>query len=116
MLQKIVAFLFIASALSGCDMKRNETIEAKRIQVASKVSIGDDIFEARKTLVANGFSIKYGPDFPTKTKSYLMMIVDYGHSPNGLEIFKYTVGIKGGDNPITGVIKATPEGKITSIE
>lgn len=116
MLQRIMACSFVASVLSACDPKRDAEIAAQREQVAAKVSLGDDIFAAKIALEAKGFSIIYGPEFPTKTKKYLMMIVDYGARPNGMETFKYTVGIEGDDKPITGVIKATPEGKITSIE
>jgi hypothetical protein len=116
MLQKVMAVSIVALLLSGCDAKRDANIEMKRKQVAAKIGIGDDIFAAKKVLEAEGFSIKYGPDFPAKTKKYLMMIVDYGAHPNGLETFRYTVGIEGDGKPITGVIKATPEGRITSIE
>lgn len=116
MLQKVMAVSCVALLLSGCDAKRDADIEAKRKKVAAKVGLGDDIFAAKKALEADGFSIKYGPDFPTKTEKYLMMVVDYGAHPNGLETFRYTVGIEDDGKPITGVIKATPDGRITSIE
>lgn len=116
MLQKIMAYLFAAFVLSCCDARRDTEIETKREEVATKVSLGDDIFAAKEALEGAGFSIKYGPEFPTNTKKYLMMIVDYGAHPSGLETFKYTVGIEGASKPITGVIKANPGGQITSIE
>lgn len=102
--------------ITGCDMKQQAIVEQQKEKVAAEVDLGDDIFEAKEKLETSGFRIKYGPDFPTKTEKYLMMIVDYGASPSGLETFKYTVGLEGSDKPITGIIKATPEGKITSIE
>jgi hypothetical protein len=107
--------MLTTTVLTCCDSKRDATIKSQKSDVSLKVSLGDNIFAAKKVLEAEGFSIKYGPDFPTETKRYLMMIVDYGVRPNGVEIFKYTVGIEGSNKPITGVIKATPEGEITSI-
>ncbi len=101
---------------ASCDRSRQEVVKDQQNRMAAEVSIGEDIFAAKKRLEAAGFRIKYGPDFPTKIKKYLQMIVDYGLSPSGLETFKYSVGIEGGDKPITGLIRVTPEGKITSIE
>ncbi len=45
-----------------------------------------------------------------------MMIVDYGVSPNGLETLRYSLGIEGDGEAITGIIKASPDGKIFSID
>lgn len=116
MLQKLGTFILASFLVIGCDMKQQAVVEKQKEKIAAEVDLGDDIFAAKEKLVAAGFRIKYGPDFPTKTKRYLMLIVDYGESPSKLETFKYTVGLEGSDKPITGVIKATPEGKITSIE
>ena len=113
----IYAFIFVVLATSGCDSKRDQIVSEKKERVTATIRIGDDINEAKLKLVDLGFRIEYGPDFPTKTKKYLMMIVDYGVSPSEIETFKYSVGISGGDDkPIDGIIKATPEGVITSIE
>ena len=116
MLRELATLLFIAIIVSGCAQKREALIEKGKDTVVSTVEVGDDIFSAKKKLEEAGLSIKYGPDFPTKSEKYLMMIVDYSARPNGLETFKYTVGLGGNDEPITGVIKATPEGEITSIK
>ncbi len=117
MLSKLVVFFFSAIfLLYSCESKRDVMIEAQRSKVADTVSLGDDIFAAKKALEAAGFKIKYGPDFPTKTRKYLMMIVDYGLFPTGFDTFKYTIGIGGGGKLISGVIRATPDGKITNIE
>lgn len=116
MLRKLAILLFLAIFGSGCGQKRDIAMEKGIETVASSIEIGDDIFSAKKKLEEAGLTIKYGPEFPTKSEKYLMMIVDYGVRPNGLETFKYTVGIEGNDAPINGVIKATPDGEITSIE
>jgi hypothetical protein len=116
MLRKLVILLFIALYGFGCGQKREAVVEEGKDTVASNVKIGDDIFSAKQKLEEAGLRIKYGPDFPTKSEKYLMMIVDYGARPNGLETFRYTVGFDGSDEPISGIIKATPGGEITSIE
>ncbi|PXA03975.1 hypothetical protein DDZ13_10075 [Coraliomargarita sinensis] len=111
-----ITILLIVLFLAGCNSQRDQVVSEKSEAARSEIKIGDDIFEAKNKLVTKGFGIKYGPDFPTKTERYLMMIVDYGVDPSGLEVFKYTVGIESNADPISGIIKATPEGKITSIE
>lgn len=97
-------------------MKREEIVKSQGEKINAEISLGDHIFEAKERLIAAGFKIKYGPDFPTKTREYLLMIVDYGVRPSRLDTFKYSVGIGGGADPITGIIKSDAEGTITSIE
>ena len=109
-----LAVLLILTII-GCSPQKAATIKSKRAQVASKVSVGDDIFRAKDVLEADGFRIKYGPDFPTKSRSYYMMIVDYGLTPGELDKLRYALGVQGGE-PIAGLIRADPAGKIISIE
>lgn len=116
MLQKIIYGLIPAMLLVGCSLERQLTIDSQRNKLAAKVRVGDDIFESKERLEAEGFRIKYGPDYPTKTKKYLMMIVDYGVSPNELETLRYSLDIEGDGEAITGIIKASSDGKIFSIE
>ncbi len=113
----IPMIILLALAASGCSGERDKKVSDQKERVTDTIRIGDDIHEAKSKLVDLGFRIDYGPDFPTKSEKYLMMIVDYGVSPSGMETFKYTVGISGGsDEAIDGIIKATPDGVITSIE
>ena len=113
----IPVIIFLALAASGCNGRRDKVVTDQKERVTDTIRIGDNIHEAKSKLVDLGFRIDYGPDFPTKSEKYLMMIVDYGVSPNSMETFKYTVGISGGSGaPIDGIIKATPDGVITSIE
>lgn len=116
MLQLNILILAFMVMFTGCESKQNEIVEKSKKEVAADIFLGDDIFVAKEKLIKSGFRIKYGPDFPTKTRKYLMMIVDYGAIPSGSERFRYTVGLEGSSKPIVGIIKATPEGKITSIE
>lgn len=116
MLQKIIYGFVLALILVGCSLERQLTIDNQRNKIAAKVGVGDDIFVSKKRLESEGLRIKYGPDYPTKTQKYLMMIVDYGVSPNGLETLRYSLGIEGDGEAITGIIKASPDGKIFSIE
>jgi hypothetical protein len=110
----ICALLLVV--LLGCDMNRDSIVKQQKKRVNASIKIGDDIFLAKDKLVKQGFTIEYGPDFPTKSRDYLIMNVDYGVRSNGLETFKYTVGMEGSGELISGVIKADPTGKITSIE
>ncbi|MBT7959218.1 MAG: hypothetical protein ABGY95_01740 [Rubritalea sp.] len=113
----IPVIILLALAASGCNDKRDEIVSEQKERVTDTIQLGDDIHEAKSKLIDLGFRIDYGPDFPTKSEKYLMMIVDYGVSPSGMETFKYTVGMSGGSGePIDGIIKATPDGVITSIE
>lgn len=116
MLQKVMCAITLALLLVSCSLKRERIIDGQRSKVAAKVSVGDDIFGAKKRLEDDGFRIKYGPEFPTKTKKYLMMIVDYGVIPNGLETLRYSLELGVDEEPITGIIKANPDGMIFSIE
>jgi len=106
--------VLLICCVSGC--KQGDSGTQKRAEVSDQFIVGDDIFEAEKILVAKGFKIKSGPSFATVNKDYYLLIVDYGESPNSLETFKYTVGIPSKSGPITGIIKAGIDGKITSIE
>lgn len=108
--------IFLMLCIVGCDSGRQEVLKQQAGAARALVHVGSDIHEAKAKLEAEGFKISYGPDYPTKTKRYLMMIVDYGASPNGLETFQYVVGIEGSNKPLNGVIKASPDGTITSIE
>jgi hypothetical protein len=113
----VPTIILLVLAESGCDRKRDKIVSEQKERVTIAIRVGDDIHEAQSKLANLGFRIDYGPDFPTKSKEYLMMIVDYEVLPNGWETFKYTVGLSGGSSkPVDGVIKATPEGVITSIE
>lgn len=116
MLHKLITCFALVFLFSCCDSNRTVRLDTQKKKMENEIRIGDDIYQAKDKLIEAGFKIKFGPDFPTKTKKYLMMIVDYGVTPGELETFKYTVGLEGSDKPITGIIKATPEGKITSIE
>lgn len=100
----------------GCSVQRQHLIDESRKDVRNLINVGDDIYQAKERLKENGFKIKYGPDFPTKTKKYLMMIVDFGADPNLKETVAYTLGAGEGSGPIDGIIKADPNGVITSIE
>lgn len=111
-----IAIIALILGIFGCDSERREVVEAEKESVRSLVQIGDNIYDVKAKLEAEGFRISYGPDYPTKTRKYLMMIVDYGVIPNGEEAFRYTVGIEGDDELIDGIIKADTEGVITSIE
>ena len=109
-------FILLILCVMGCNSERKDVLERQSGITKSLVQVGDDIHEAKAKLEAEGFKISYGPDYPTKSKGYLMMIVDYGVSPNGAETFRYVVGIESRSEPLDGVIKASPDGKITSIE
>ena len=118
MLTRMIFLSTILSSLvgcNGCNTSRDAIVEEKKEKVNAAIKIGDDIFEARDKLIEEGFKIQYGPDFPTKTRKYYMMIVDYGLVPNELDNFKYMAGIEN-DKLMTGVIKADSDGKITSIK
>jgi hypothetical protein len=112
---RLISTLLILCLVS-CDQGRKDVLEQQSSNTRSIVQVGGNIHEAKAKLEAERFKISYGPDYPTKTKGYLMMIVDYGVSPNGLETFQYVVGIEGSSKPLKGVIKASPDGTITSIE
>lgn len=116
MLHRLAILSLAAIFLSSCGKKRNDLVKERRQAVSSLVSLEDNIFSAKEKLQAAGFQIKYGPDFPTQNKTYLEMIVDYGARPSNTETFKYSVGIGGRGNLITGIIRATPDGKIVSIK
>lgn len=121
MLQKlgiliVVTTFTICGLISCCNVKRQKTIDNNLNEVRELVSIGDDIFEAKQKLIDAGFNIKYGPKFPTASKSYYLMIVDYGVRPNGLDTLKYTIGIEGDGKPISGEIRANQSREITNIE
>lgn len=116
MLRELIILTLTLLVLTSCAVRRDAIIERQKEKVVAEVELGDDIFKAKEKLESAGFRIKYGPGFPTKTKRYLEMIVDYGLNPSELDALKYSYGIEGGGTPITGLIRATPEGKITRIE
>jgi hypothetical protein len=115
MLHKLIVLASMFSTVLGCGMDRDAVLKEQKKKVNDAIKVGDDIYEARDKIISEGFRIQYGPAFPTKTRKYLMMVVDYGIQPTSLETFKYTAGIKN-DGLISGVIKADADGTITSIE
>lgn len=104
--------------LLGCSSYlRDQRVLLAQKRVSEIIEVGDDIYEVKSILEKNGFGIKYGPGFPTESKEYLMMVIDYGEHPTTFETFKYSTGIGEDDGElISGVIRATPEGIITEIE
>ena len=71
-------------------------VEEARWSLYALVRVGDDIFEAKQRLEADGFRIEYGPGMPTKDKSYYMMIVGFGVDPAFFDTLGYVV-TGGGD-------------------
>tara|TARA_B100001093_G_C26699161_1_gene958251 strand:- start:186 stop:551 length:366 start_codon:yes stop_codon:yes gene_type:complete len=120
MLQKIIIcavvpiVLFLGS-ISCCSVLRERKVEANTTQIKELIKIGDNIFNAKTKIEKNGFKITYGPDFPTDSKTYYLMIVDYGLNPNAWEKIKLAAGKPGVNEPIWGEIKADSSGKIISI-
>lgn len=121
MLQKIIICIVVPAALafgliSCCSVLRDKKIEENTEEVKDLIKIGDDIFEAQTRLEENGFKITFGPDFPTDSKSYYRMIVDFGLRPNAWEKAKLAAGLPGVDRSLSGIIEADKDGKIYKIE
>lgn len=117
MLQKLTALICIVLFLIGCNgVTQNERVKTKRRLLKNTIELGDNIFEAKETLISEGFSIQFGPDFPTANKDYYLMVVDFGEKPNVAETAKYVTGISGSDRSITGVVKADKDGTITAVD
>jgi len=121
MLQKIIICIAALTVLafgliSCCSVLRDKKIEANTTEVKGLIKIGDDIFEAKTRLEESGFNITFGPDFPTDSKSYYRMIVDYGLRPNAWEKAKLAAGLPGIDRSLSGIVEAGKDGKIYKIE
>lgn len=79
------------------------------------VDVGDDIFDAKETLLSNDFRIVSGPNFATADKDYYLMTVDFGVLPSTWDTIQYTIGMRGSGEPIAGIVKANSEGVITNV-
>ena len=116
MLKEILGLALFA-LICGCGDSRKENADNFRDEIQNLISIGDDIFEAKEKLVDSGFSIVYGPDFPTKDQSNLLMIIDYGLQPTSLENLNYITDLWEEDGElIFGIVRADPSGRIFEIE
>lgn len=116
MLKEILGLALLA-LICGCGDSRKEKADNFRDEIQNLISIGDDIFEAKEKLVDSGFSIVYGPDFQTKDRSCLLMIIDYGLQPTSLENLNYVTDLWEDDGElISGIVRADPSGRIFEIE
>ncbi|QQL45579.1 hypothetical protein [Sulfuriroseicoccus oceanibius] len=115
MLQRIVVCAVALWLVSCGSITRDRELKVNELEVRELISIGDDIFEARNILEEHGFKISYGPKFPTDSRSYYQMIIDYGLHPTGWEKMKLAAGRPGVNKPIWGEVRADPSGRITSI-
>ena len=112
----LLTFLVVVFGLFFCaGIFRNMKVASKTGEIKELIEIGDDIFEAKKKIEENGFKVTYGPDFPTASRSYYMMIIDYGVRPNASDEFRELINMPG-NLKISGIIEADKDGKIYEIK
>jgi hypothetical protein len=91
-------------------------IDAEKARMKTLVSVGDDIFKAKKKLEENGFVISYGPKLSNVQKTRYLMIVSYGVNPGPSAYVAEAMQWKGDGKPIYGTISADKAGRIFRIE
>jgi hypothetical protein len=91
-------------------------INSEKKRMISLVSVGDDIFKAKKKLEENGFAISYGPKLSNVQKTRYLMIVSYGVNPGPSAYVAEAMQWKGDGKPIYGTISADKSGRIYRIE
>ena len=120
MLSRVVIFcavlmILVIGAISYSNFLRYKKIEQNTKDVRSLVAIGSDIFEAKRKLEKAGFTISYGPDFPTASETYYLMIIDYGLHPSGWDKFRELIN-KPGHLKLSGIVEADENGDICKVE
>ena len=88
MLPRLIIFILALFLFVGCDWRLQKAAKEQKNRMAIEVSIGDGIYAVKEKLETAGFRIKYSPDFPTKTETYLLMIVDFGLRPTEGEVVR----------------------------
>lgn len=84
----------------------------------SQVQVGDNIHFAAKRIEGR-YHYTTGPLDPTKLGKELWVNVDFGLTPSAIETIAYTADVdlpSNANRRISAIIKATPDGTITTIE
>ena len=103
-----------AFLLVSCSTSPSPAYERNMGKLKATVKIGSDIHRAKKNLERQGFETSDVYD-PTKLGEVLWMNVDFGIYPGLLDGVSYAAGNSDADAPISGLVEATPDGKVTSI-
>ncbi|MGJ8655541.1 MAG: hypothetical protein ACSHX6_03745 [Akkermansiaceae bacterium] len=115
---KILTLLTLtAITLSQCTPYRSHVYKTKMKDLRTQVHIGDNI-HAAKTKITDRYHYTSGPSDPTKLGKELWLHVNFGLQPTLLETLAYTadISLPFDNKPISAIIKATPDGTITTIE
>jgi hypothetical protein len=98
----------------SCTASPSPKYERKMAQLRSIVPIGSDIYQAKRNLEREGFETSEIYD-PTKLGKVLSMDVDFGILPGSLDALLYAADIEHPSAPISGLVEATPAGKVIEI-
>jgi hypothetical protein len=114
----LTAVTLVVLGLTQCTSQRTSTYEAMMSDLRSQVRIGDNIHSAAKKIEGRYHCIS-GPLDPTKLGKELLVHVDFGLNPSVIETIAYTADVdlpSNANRRISAIIKATPDGTITTIE
>ena len=117
-LPSLSAVAFVVLGLPQCTSQRTSTYEAKMSDLRSQVQVGDNIHTAAKKIEGR-YHYTTGPLDPTKLGKELWLHVNFGLKPTAIETIAYTADVdlpSNANRRISAIIKATPDGTITTIE
>jgi len=109
-----LAVITAVIGLTSCTAAPSPEYQRKMARLRSIVPIGSDIHKAKRNLEREGFETSEIYD-PTKLGKVLWMNVDFGIQPGSLNTLFYTGDIEHRSAPISGLVEATPSGKVTLI-
>jgi len=118
LLRTLAAVAIVAFGLSQCTAQRTSTYEAMMSDLRSQVQIGDNIHYVAKKIEGR-YHYTRGPLDPTKLGKELWLHVDFGLQSSAIETIAYTADValpSNANRRISAIIKATPDGTITTIE
>jgi hypothetical protein len=117
-LQSLIAVVIVIFGLSHCTVHRTSTYETMMSDLRSQVQVGDNIHSAAKKIEGR-YHYTSGPLDPTDLGKELWLHVDFGLKPSAIENIAYTSDVNlpsSANRRISAMIKATPDGTITTIE